>query len=480
MNKIITKKNTYLLFLFVVCLFGFIIVPTYAKFGSSYTTPDDVVGLSFNFNLSISNIEEYEEIVVPSGGVVRFNVQVTNNTGSLLYYGIWYKMVDSSQLTDNIIIAKDASSTVGTTGSINNNVTTTVTIVIENASSSKVKINIGVGNSSVSTSSIEYLDGRKLITDSWSSAVQCVTGNETTLYAMLNTALKGSSTTEATTCTLLTNLTENVSADVALYDTTIDLNDKTLTGYIKNANEDSTITLKNGTITGASTFIVQNYGTLYITDGTYSNSGGTYVVANQSTGVLYITGGEYNLTTSSGGSAIVNTTSSVCSISNATVTSNGYGVANLGGTVKIDTANISVTDSTYPGVLNNNSGSVKIYSSSVTGGLTNSSGEMVAFDGTSSGMRSGQVAIFWHYSSTIVQLALFNINATRCATWTIDNGQDDLVWTDTSSYTNTYQTYLTVNINYSEHNSTTSSYATHCYNGNTIVAAYAWYWNFDH
>ena len=63
MKKIINKKNTYLLLLLVICLLGIVIVPTYAKFASNYTTADNVVGMSLSFNLSISSIEEYEEIV---------------------------------------------------------------------------------------------------------------------------------------------------------------------------------------------------------------------------------------------------------------------------------------------------------------------------------------------------------------------------------------------------------------------------------
>ena len=165
MKKLINKKNTYLLVLLVICLLGIVIVPTYAKFGSNYTTTDDVVGMSLTFNLAITNIEEYEEIVVAAGEVEQFNVEVTNSAGNTAYYGVWYQMVVPSEITSDIVIARFVDSTVTTSGSITNGSSVTVSLIIKNKTSSDIRVNIGVGSSLTGTSDIEYLGGKYLITD---------------------------------------------------------------------------------------------------------------------------------------------------------------------------------------------------------------------------------------------------------------------------------------------------------------------------
>lgn len=178
MRRLVNKKNIYLLALFVICLLGAIIVPTYAKFSSNYTTTDDVVGLSLDFNLYISNIEEYEEIVIPAGDTQIFYVQLTNNTGDVTYYGIWYKMIIPDKLEDGITIGQLNTSTTATTnGSLENDASTSVPIVINNDTTNAIKIAIGVGSSSTSISDIEYLDGKKLITGSANACTLTSTTN---------------------------------------------------------------------------------------------------------------------------------------------------------------------------------------------------------------------------------------------------------------------------------------------------------------
>ena len=161
--KQISKKNFYMLSLLVVSLLMIVIVPTYAKFGSDYETDNDIVGMSLSFDINISNIEEYEELIIQAGETKKFNVEVTNSTGGLIYYGIWYRMVEPSTISSDISIGRLYGSTTTTSGSIANGGVTTPTIVITNNSSSQIKLNIGVGNSATSVSDIEYLDGKQLV-----------------------------------------------------------------------------------------------------------------------------------------------------------------------------------------------------------------------------------------------------------------------------------------------------------------------------
>lgn len=164
MIKRINKKIIYLLALLVIALSSKVITGTYAKFTSGFETTNDIVGLNLSFNLHINSLEEYEEVVISANSYQIFNVDITNESKVDAYYGIWYMMVLPEEKTDDILIAKEEYSNIATTGKIEANDNLTTTIIIENNTSSTIKINIGVGSSETSTSDIEYLDGKKLIT----------------------------------------------------------------------------------------------------------------------------------------------------------------------------------------------------------------------------------------------------------------------------------------------------------------------------
>lgn len=167
MKKLLPKKinkiTIYLMILFIITLGGITLKGTYAKFTSSYTTPDNIVGMSLSFTLNIDNIEEYEEINVSPNSYELFNVKVTNSSSSTAYYGIWYKMVNPTTKTSDIIIARSIENSTATSGSISSNNNITTTIIIKNNTSNSVKVNVGVASSTTSTSAIEYLNGKSLI-----------------------------------------------------------------------------------------------------------------------------------------------------------------------------------------------------------------------------------------------------------------------------------------------------------------------------
>ena len=163
MRKITNKKNIYILSLVIIILLGLVISPTYAKFADSYITEEDIVGVSLNFNIGISNLEEYEEIEVEANKIETFNVEIENISSNTMYYGVWYRMVEPTTKDSNIIIARLQDTATTTSGSINSNETKTVSILIENNTDSNIKVDIGVLSSNISTSSIEYLSGKRLI-----------------------------------------------------------------------------------------------------------------------------------------------------------------------------------------------------------------------------------------------------------------------------------------------------------------------------
>ena len=159
------NKNMYILVLAIICFWGMFIRPTYAKFSSNYTTDSDVVGLDFNFDVGISNIEEYQEIKISANNHRAFNVEITNNYDDSIYYGIWYKMIVPKEKDDSIKVARVNSTEVPTFGSIEKWGKVTASLVIINNSDEDIKVAIGVGSSVEGTSNIEYLGGKYLITE---------------------------------------------------------------------------------------------------------------------------------------------------------------------------------------------------------------------------------------------------------------------------------------------------------------------------
>ena len=157
------RKGIYLLLLIVITLSGFVLKNTYAKFASENETANDIVSLNLSFDVKLSKLEEYEEVSVAANSYEVFNVNINNQSTAIAYYGIWYQMVSPDTISSNITIAKSSDSAVSTSGSISASSNKTAVIMVKNATSSPITINIGVATSSSSTSAIEYLDGKKLI-----------------------------------------------------------------------------------------------------------------------------------------------------------------------------------------------------------------------------------------------------------------------------------------------------------------------------
>ena len=180
MVKRIKTKYIYMSFLLIIILIGIVVLPTYAKFPSNYVTSNDVVGLNLSFDVGISNIEEYQEIKIPTGKTKIFNVKVSNSSGALAYYGVWYRMNTPNTKTQDITIARLGTTETTTSGSLNNNDNKTISVIIKNNTDSDIIVDIGVNSSTTSTTDIEYLSGKRLI-----SGVSYV-NNIKTLFASMN------------------------------------------------------------------------------------------------------------------------------------------------------------------------------------------------------------------------------------------------------------------------------------------------------
>ena len=166
MKKTSNKKSIYLLFLIIVSVAFWKMTPTFAKFYNDYETDKEVVGLNLNFDLKMSNLEEYEEIKIDSNSYEVLNINIENSTNNLLYYGVWYKMVTPKEITDKIVIARLEENRTSLNDGLEGKEEKTVSIIIKNNSSNDIIVNIGVASSEIGIQNIEYLGGKRLITNS--------------------------------------------------------------------------------------------------------------------------------------------------------------------------------------------------------------------------------------------------------------------------------------------------------------------------
>ena len=158
-----SNKYLYLYFLVVLLVICAVKTPTYAKFSDDYVTEDDAVGITFDFSLNISDIEEYKSINIDAYGAKIFNIKVSNNTPDTIYYGAWYRMVEPKDKSDDIVIAKLSDSASSTSGSVLGNDNSIISVIIKNKTNKKIKVDFGVASSDKDANSIEYLSGKRLI-----------------------------------------------------------------------------------------------------------------------------------------------------------------------------------------------------------------------------------------------------------------------------------------------------------------------------
>lgn len=173
MNNVFNKRNVLLLIVFIIVVSFYSISSTYAKFEQGYTTKDNVVDYNFDLNFdiksysdssgSVNTIEEYEVVSIRANSYVLFNVDVSNTSSSLIYYGIWYKNL--SDIYTDIDVSKYIASSNDTFSSLESGGTKTSTIVVINNENVNVKIKIGVASSYNGYDDILYDDGRMLISN---------------------------------------------------------------------------------------------------------------------------------------------------------------------------------------------------------------------------------------------------------------------------------------------------------------------------
>ena len=169
-NKYIIKES-YLLIVIIVGILSLCMYSSFALFSLEKTTSKDIVTMKAASNIETTlKIYEYKKVTVPAGSNTSVMVNVNNDTGGSIYYGVFYEMVSPSTKTDDIGIYKIDWSANATSGSITNGSILPVELLVINNTSSEITLNIGVAGSD--SNELGLTDGKTLITETFN------TGNE--------------------------------------------------------------------------------------------------------------------------------------------------------------------------------------------------------------------------------------------------------------------------------------------------------------
>ena len=169
-NKYIIKES-YLLIVIIVGILSLCMYSSFALFSLEKTTSKDIVTMKAASNIETTlKIYEYKKVTVPAGSNTSVMVNVNNDTGGSIYYGVFYEMVSPSTKTDDIGIYKIDWSENATSGSITNGSILPVELLVINNTSSEITLNIGVAGSD--SNELGLTEGKTLITETFN------TGNE--------------------------------------------------------------------------------------------------------------------------------------------------------------------------------------------------------------------------------------------------------------------------------------------------------------
>ena len=164
-------KESYLLIIIIVGILSLCMYSSFALFSLEKTTSKDIFTMRAASDIETTlKIFEYKKITVSAGDNTSVMVNVNNDTGGSIYYGVFYGMVSPSTKTDDIGIYKIDWSANATSGSITNGSKLPVEIIIINNSSSDITLNIGVAGSD--SNELGLPDGKALITETFNTGTE--------------------------------------------------------------------------------------------------------------------------------------------------------------------------------------------------------------------------------------------------------------------------------------------------------------------
>ena len=291
---------------------------------------------TYQFILSASNQEN--SVTIAAHSMKKFTLTISNSDDVQLIYGVYYS---SSDNLDDVDVGYTSVSEYQGSGTIPANQNYVVDCQVYNGSTNDVTISFGIKYGFENGGSL-ILDTGEIWLEKSRIVVESETNDEKTYYTNLTDAIADASTTSTTMITLLDNIKEDVTnTDVALYDTVINLNQRTLDGFFYNSNANSNVTLKNGTIENntPSTIAIKNVGTMTILSGNYINNQDGHCIVNL--GTMTIEDGSFQIAyAGSTGTTIYNESSSTLTVNGGTLETTSWGIVNHGATVNINSMRI--------------------------------------------------------------------------------------------------------------------------------------------
>jgi len=177
MNKL-PAKQIYLLLVIIIGIIALSVYSTYALFTFESTT-GDIVSIHIPKSLTISeNVYEYSQIKVGPNQVVTTDIDVHNAFDYEVCYSVWYKVLGSSEIQNNVQIFEHNGKSLTSSGTIAPNTHLRIKVVIINDNDKEVKINLGtIGSSKENeTCSLNLSNDKHLISLSHSN-VSLLTNN---------------------------------------------------------------------------------------------------------------------------------------------------------------------------------------------------------------------------------------------------------------------------------------------------------------
>lgn len=107
MNNKLPIKESYLLLIIIIGILSLCTYSSFALFSLEKTTSSDIVTMKSASDIKTNlKIFEYKQIKVSAGDNKSVMVNVVNDTGNSVYYGVFYEMISPNSKVDGIGIYK--------------------------------------------------------------------------------------------------------------------------------------------------------------------------------------------------------------------------------------------------------------------------------------------------------------------------------------------------------------------------------------
>ena len=259
---------------------------------------------------------------------------------------------------------------------------------------------------------------------------------------------------------------------------------------LQGTKEDNTVTNKgkltingNGTITSLNQVVINNTGNLTLDEGSIiAGAAGHHVVEN------------YNLFNMNGGYIELTIKQITCSVFNykgtfimkgGKIDSEGHALVSRGGKAEINGKNITITgkNSSHRCMYADENGTINVKEATIVGTVGYENGSNFGYLTFEDCNMAGVSAIYGRTFETIsgadgYRVLVYDsgnwLTQVRLPTWTVNGGQDDIVWHDASKGKRCNTTAWYYDIKKSQHKNESGTYITHIYcykNGNLVYSA---------